>query len=283
MAEEFRYCVVCRRTYGPTMAGCCTPNSLVRLVREGWLRKRETYYGSDGRVLGKADLEELQSREAPAAAVRPSELREQPIATSQEWVLRFVRFYRSLGFFTGTEHVDEDHPFGRGAWPGCERPLDFARFSDEELADLLIARYERDHDCAVDAVWAFDDADLLRYDTSRVWSEDMEADVCAGNDVYVWVLREWARISRGCFRPEDITETWETDEGPITVTFAIDGVRCTWHPAFDGDWIDPHLLEWVNEVIAPTGCEFECLSGEGQDILVFALSAEGSERYSHRP
>lgn len=110
-------------------------------------------------------------------------------------------------------------------------------------------------------------------DDSRVWWRDLEADVDFANAVYAGLLEEWGAISGGAFAPTEIEEAWASDTGPVTVTFTAAGQRQTLHPAYLEDWIDPSILGPINEVIAPSGRQFELYRAFDQTLYVVALTA----------
>ena len=109
-------------------------------------------------------------------------------------------------------------------------------------------------------------------DDARVWWGDLEADVADGNDVYVTTLEEWAAISKGAFKPADIREIWDGEEGPVTVTFTLDGDNVELKPEYLEDWIDPRILAPINERIAGSGRRFELFQAFDQSAFVMALS-----------
>lgn len=93
------------------------------------------------------------------------------------------------------------------------------------------------------------DAMLLALDEESTWQGDTERDVCEENQVYVKVLPEWAAISDGTFHPTDIEETWESDEGPVTVSFNHGGRRHTVYPKYLDDWMDIGILDQINSIV----------------------------------
>jgi hypothetical protein len=108
-------------------------------------------------------------------------------------------------------------------------------------------------------------------DRDRVWWRDLEADAFEGNDVYVEVLQEWAQISGGSFKPESIEETWESEDGPVTVRFLDGGKPVELHPSYDDGWIDPGIVIPINELLADSGLRFEFLQAFDQTAFVMAL------------
>lgn len=164
-----------------------------------------------------------------------------------------VRFYRDLGYFNG------------GSLPEC--------------ADRLLKQFEHDHGKPLDPQTGWDDVYLLYYDKENVWADDPECDVCAGNEVYRDVLPKWSLISKGLFHVEDIVETWQSDEGPITLAFRWNGKRCTVHPRFLDDYLDLSILAEINKLLANTGKQFICAS-DVNFAIVFLLDTEGKRKLS---
>lgn len=109
-----------------------------------------------------------------------------------EWLTKRVEFFRRLEFFQAQ-----------------------AGMSNAELAEWLASRGGMDFDISDPLA----DLHLVRVDRDRVWWSDTEADVCESGEVYRETLLEWAHISRGAFTPSTITERWDSEEGPVTVTF----------------------------------------------------------------
>lgn len=190
------------------------------------------------------------------------------------WMVEAVRYYRGVGFFS-----------------------QYGALSDEALAEQAEAAVEDEWGdtftmgqagpVVVDE-WGdtfrlpdhvpFAQLTLLRADATRVWWEDTEADVCATNQVYVETLRAWAGISRGAFSPQDVTETWESDEGPITVRFTLDGVERTLHPECLDDWLDLEILVPLNDWLRHTGYAFELYEAFDQTAFIVVLTPDEKAR-----
>jgi hypothetical protein len=162
-----------------------------------------------------------------------------------------VRFYQDLGFFEG---ADPAHIVGR--------------YTDD------LGQPPRE-----DMPW--DDVYLLAYSQDQVWSDDPEADVCAGNLVYTGLLPEWARISQGAFAPSDVQEHWATETGPVTLTFQLAGQRVSVSPSYQDDWIDLDVLQQINSLIAQTGRQFEC-TADGNFAVVMCLTPEQKKAMRER-
>lgn len=128
LAEMTRYCVLCRKEYGPHLKGCCTHNSVVAIRREGFLRKRIRYFTLDGRQVDESGLSaireiaiatrdsgDLEPREqpgdpaaeesiaAPTDSLAKSPVRHHPKATepdmvSRAWLLGVILAVPLIGF-----------------------------------------------------------------------------------------------------------------------------------------------------------------------------------------
>jgi hypothetical protein len=119
-------------------------------------------------------------------------------------------------------------------------------------------------------------------DESRVWWGDLEADVDQSNQVYAQTLGEWAAISKGAFKPEDIQEMWDAARGPVTVTLTHAGQTVVLEPEYLEDWIDPRILTPINELIANSGRKFELFQAFDQTAFVMALKEDEREALEAR-
>ncbi len=61
------YCLVCGRTWGPRMSGCCTDSSLVLTKKAGLFKRTRRFYDRAGRELSSAELASLEGREKQLA------------------------------------------------------------------------------------------------------------------------------------------------------------------------------------------------------------------------
>jgi len=154
-----------------------------------------------------------------------------------------VRFYQQLGFFAGSDPA------------------------------YVVQRYAEEHGAPPDPGKLWDDVFLLGCAEGEVWADDPEADVCADNEVYSRVLPQWARISHGAFAPAGITEDWEGESGPITLSFRLGGQPASVSPNYQDDWIDLEVLGQINALIASSGRQFEC-AVDGNFALVLCLTPE---------
>lgn len=166
------------------------------------------------------------------AAPRPDS-RNDPVDLDA-WLREALAFYRNLGFMP--EHEGK---------------------SDDEVFETVKARLERDWgDSLAGADGASLELFLAESMPSRIWWRDTEADVFMDNHVYEEVLGEWARISNGAFQPENITEHWDSEQGPLRITFDLDGQPRELHPAVQDDWLDMNIVAEINRMIESTGRRF---------------------------
>lgn len=109
---------------------------------------------------------------------------------------------------------------------------------------------------------------FLSADPEKFLDIDLEADVCNGNEAYVQVLQDLARASGGHFNPAQITETWDSDEGPVTVSFVNTGRRTTFHPEVFDDWLDgsPFAAAKI-EMARVTDEQFHFCAGPGEEWM----------------
>jgi hypothetical protein len=158
-----------------------------------------------------------------------------PSETPQE----IIEYYRKLGYFAGqtTESVLSTFREEWGKEPTTGQP--------------------------------FDDVWLLRYDARKIWADDPEADVCEANQVYMDVLAKWGKITDGVFSPTEIEEKWESETGPIEVSFILDGKRRAIHPKYQDDWIDLEVLTELNRILEPTGRRYNCALDGNFCLLLF--------------
>lgn len=181
--------------------------------------------------------------------------------TIDAWVREALSFYRPLGFFS--------------LYQGTDAAI---------TAALVKALRESSSDTITDEDLASPEFDLffLSLDPVRCLYSVMDfGDYLApGNDAYVSSLEALANITRGVFKPENIKEHWDGPDGPIRVTFQLDGFPKelkveTWDGAFDF-----RILLQLNALLAKTDYRFEMAPMD--DILfVTVLKAEERFRMEH--
>jgi len=196
--------------------------------------------------------------------------------SEREWVTESLKFYRPLNFFA-----------------------DRCTLADEQLADDLIARRieagsqdyletfleakaeaEQEHEeWEIVAPEAIADMVLLAHDENRVWWDDGETDICPGDDIYVKVLRECSRISRGAFVISDIEEEWK--DGVLSgVLFSWKDERWQVFPnAESSGWIDFSILEQINPLLQNSGTTFLGHWAGDQTTFIVALTQDEKRKF----
>lgn len=124
----------------------------------------------------------------------------------------------------------------------------------------------------------YSDLRLLKFDQSRIWWEDTEADVYNGANRYVEVLDQWSKISQGSFQPKDINEVWESDHGPITVSFKLDGQIYQITPEYYEDYLDTTVLRKINDIIKNSGYQFKQLETDDQTAFILVVATSEIDR-----
>lgn len=170
---------------------------------------------------------------------------------ARNWLLEFVQYYRQLGFLQ-----------------------EYANLSDADLVEELASLWQEDMASALDVSNPYIDLYLLKWDSERVWWHDIESDVCQGNEMYSAAIENWSDISGDIFLPEDISETWESDTGPVWIDFTLNGIHHRIQPCYLDDYIDLNILNQINQLISETGYRFEACNTGSQEAFVALLSSK---------
>lgn len=161
----------------------------------------------------------------------------------------------------------------------------FARYnarSNEELARMANAGWrERDgEDLPTEALEL--DLALIVLDEDRTLSDDPEADVTEGAGAYRELLRGLARRSSGALQLGAVEEDWGAGPQEVLVVFEANGRKV--HARVNGltDWLGPHLVVQLNEVLGDRRVWF--VDAGGQDmILTWASNDERARLEAARP
>ncbi len=89
-------------------------------------------------------------------------------------------------------------------------------------------------------------AEIARKDSEKTLMIDLEADVCMSNEMYIHFINELETISNNKLSVENIKEIWESETGPIELSFEIEGKKFTCNPEFNNDWLDGGFIEIIN-------------------------------------
>jgi hypothetical protein len=157
----------------------------------------------------------------------------------------------------------------------------YTRLSRSEIYDLLhqerIKQYsvifEREYDPGMN----LNPYQIACLDHTKMVYFDTEADVMNGNNVYVDLIRAIAEASDGEIQPVNISEVWETDNGPITVQFQSKGESIVFHPEYMDDWVADELFHTISDLVQGDFRFYVCQDehtqlGCGQDVGVVRLT-----------
>ena len=159
-----------------------------------------------------------------------------------------------------------------------------AALTDDELIDLLAKKRKDEYSDMFGYDYEPEDyghiTELLALDDKKFLDIDLESDVCDGNNVYVSVLEDFSKASNGHFKPTNIEEVWDSEEGPVRVSFTSNGRQVVFEPEYMDDWIDGGVFDVINEEMSKTSNErFHVCAGPdeewfGQNIIHIRLSQE---------
>ncbi|NQX61181.1 stalk domain-containing protein [Paenibacillus qinlingensis] len=173
-----------------------------------------------------------------------------------ERLLEAARYYRKLGFFESVKGLTSQE-FDNKMLELEKKFTDWNPFDSSKYYNDLA------------------ELSLLIADEDRVWVEDWDLDVSKGKNAYLTTLEQWSKISRGAFQPTDIKEIWDAEEGPITVSFKLNGQERVIHPEHEGSYLNTYgLLKEINDMIKPSGYQFAVVENDDEEVMVIALKAE---------
>ncbi|WP_128567244.1 hypothetical protein [Methanocella paludicola] len=179
----------------------------------------------------------------------------------KSWYVDAARYFRAMGFFSKYSGLSDEDMAARLMDDVCrewDEPCPSGAEKDPQLADVY----------------------LLTTDRERVWHGDLEF-VYPGENAYVQFLNELAAISRGAFRPLDVSEKWKGERGPVDVEFTAGGRRFKFVHG-GGDMLDPAIVRTVNEAIKESGVRFEVCDNLGMPNFIVALTSDERARLAAR-
>jgi hypothetical protein len=161
----------------------------------------------------------------------------QPLRPSAEF-RQIMRKLRACGFFTAPEEATDSLLVA--SWRRqCRDEYEFS-----ELRELV---------CDPPEDYGRRLREIAMRDRRRVWYSDLEADVCASNQVYKLFTEDMAVMFGPRFQPMHIRETWRGEQGPITLTFVDQGQTHTFTPEYQDDWMDIELFPFFARLFRRKG------------------------------
>lgn len=191
---------------------------------------------------------------SPTAMVKP---------TSLDTVKAKIITLRKYGFFE------------RYSWSSNEDMFD-------SLYETRIADYSRVYHRFVDPGMQVEDYQLLYLDKERSVFGDSKAGVFEGR--YVDLITAFGKASNGLFTPTNITEKWESDTGPITVSFIHKEERIEFKPKQNNDWLCEQVFEIINVQMTKNGPQkfYRFLGTNGQGLGQYFLYVRMTKEQKNR-
>jgi hypothetical protein len=176
--------------------------------------------------------------------------KQEVIERSKRPILESLVYFRAMGFFEKEKNL-----------------------SDKDLVEKLMSE---DKDMPFAMLMEGDnitDLDLLMSDESRVWFNDLEDD---SDNAYANFVKDLGKISRGGFRPGNVSEEWKDNDSLVEIRFTVGGKEFVHSIRDPIGWLDPSMLRVVNEAIKNNGYQFEVHVPEDQFAFIVALT--GNEK-----
>ncbi len=188
------------------------------------------------------------------------------------WLIDGIKYYRTLGLFNKYIHLSDGELTEQIKIIRADFRSQFLTERDFNSVYLEFA------DPMFDSTMGHLDPYLLRWDTSRTWSETEVDSVGRNNQEYVRVFERWSEISRGSFLPQELKETWETDSESVLIEFTVNGIRHRIEPEYYEEHIDLEILIEINRLIAETSYRFEVCQVLTDNTLVILLTLAEKQR-----
>ncbi|MFN4947574.1 MAG: hypothetical protein ACK57K_08675 [Chryseotalea sp.] len=125
-----------------------------------------------------------------------------------------------------------------------------------------------------DLKWTF--INIAKHDKRRVRFIGIEY-AYREEKVYEQLIAEFKNMAP-LLNPENCKEYWESEDGPIIVTFNNLGKEIKITPKFNDGWVDmKSILESFNSIIHSSGQKFEVLHGTDDQLFIIRLSENEKE------
>lgn len=175
-------------------------------------------------------------------------------------VIKNIEILRSVGFFERYENLTSTAVYES---LHAQRVRDYSNM------------FEKPYDPGMD-LNAFQ---LAEHDPTKLLFIDLEAGVIQGNEVYIMVIEAFRALSNHTFNPTEIQEIWQSETGPITVSFRTKDSLISFQANYQNDWLDERVFETCEHELQKRGIRLVyCLSddgaGYGQSIAIMRLTEE---------
>lgn len=176
----------------------------------------------------------------------------------KEEVVKSIELLKKAGFFENYKQLSAEKTF-------------------DTIYELRKKEYREIFEGNYDPEMNLGPIDIAQYDKSKLLFLDLEADVFNGNEVYKFVINRFAELSGGKFNPIDINETWESNGGPIKISFVSDNQLTEFEPKYNNDWLHESVFTVCREKITEKKVRLVyCLGkdgyGYGQAVALMRLT-----------
>lgn len=176
----------------------------------------------------------------------------------KEEVINNIRLFKKAGFFKEWKNLS-------------------AEVTYDSLYELRKKEYKEIFESDYNPEMNLEPIEIAQYDQSKLLFLDLEADVFNGNEVYKFVINRFSELSDGKFNPTKLNETWESNGGPIKVSFVSDDEITEFEPEYNNDWLHESVFSICRKKIADKKVRLVyCLDedgyGYGQAIAIMRLT-----------
>jgi hypothetical protein len=187
---------------------------------------------------------------------------------TQEQVLENIKILRTAGFFENYENLTDLEVYDK-----------IYAVRKKEYSEI----FERPYDPGME----LDAISLAETDNKKLLFLDLEADVGKDNEVYIAVIKAFSQLSNNKFQPTEIKEEWESETGPIIVSFYSNGMQIVFEPNYENDWLHESVFKICEKELRKENIRIsDCLSddgyGYGQAIAIMRLTKEEQKILENR-
>ena len=179
---------------------------------------------------------------------------------TKEKVVENINVLRSVGFFEKYEELTNLQVYDS-----------LYSIRKEKYSEIFKKTYDPGMELGV--------MELAEYDNTKLLFLDLEADVAKDNNVYINVINAFSKLSNNKFQPKEIKEKWESETGPIKVSFISNDSLVLFEPEYNNDWLNESvfstcLKELTNKDVRIVECLSDDGFGYGQAIALMRLTKE---------
>lgn len=175
--------------------------------------------------------------------------------TTKEKVIKNIKILRTAGFFEYYKDLTDLKVYDT-----------IYAIRKEQYSEIFKEPY--------DPGMNLDATSLAKTDSTKFLFLDLEADVGKDNNVYIEVIKAFSQLSNYEFQPKEITEEWESETGPIKVSFLSNGEKIVFEPEYEYDWLHESVFQVCESELEKENIRIVDISGSGQSIGVMRITKE---------